>query len=107
METKTDCTHCPFWEICPMAERQQRLSRDEGGRGLCPKLQEMKLLRCRNCLFCNKSKSLGGSGEYAIENGHPIYICAAMHYSRMRPDGRIPATTPRDCPIKEAKRKNL
>ena len=80
---------------------------DEGGIGLCPKLPEMKLLRCRNCIFCRKSKSIGGSGEYALENGHPIYTCAAMHYGRMRPDGKIPATTPRDCPIKEAKRKNL
>lgn len=107
METKTDCTHCPFGEICPMAERQQRLPRDGGGRGLCLKLPEMKLLRCRNCPFCRKSKSIGGSGEYAMENGHPVYNCAAMHYVRMRPDGKIPATTPRDCPIKEAKRKNL
>lgn len=107
METKTDCTHCPFGEICPMAESQQRLPRDEGGRGLCLKLPEMKLLRCRNCLFCRKSKSFGDSGEYAMENGHPIYTCAAMHYVRMRPDGKIPKTTPRDCPIKEAKRKNL
>lgn len=30
----------------------------------------------------------------------------AMH-TRMREDGKIPATTPRDCPILEAKRKGL
>lgn len=70
-------------------------------------LQRMSRLKCRDCPFCRKSKSIGGSGEYAVENGHPIYTCAAMHYVRMRPDGKIPKTTPRDCPIKEAKRKNL
>ena len=107
METKTDCTHCPFVEACPMVENHQRLPFDEGGIGLCPKLPEMKLLRCLNCLFCNKAESIGGSGEYAMENGHPIHTCAAMHYVRMRPGGKIPKTTPRDCPIKEAKRKNL
>lgn len=105
METKTDCTHCPFGEICPMAERQQRLPRDEGGLGLCLKLPEMKLLRCRNCLFCHRMK--GAIMKDAIENGHPVYTCAAMHYNRIQQDGKIPRTTPRDCPIKEAKRKNL
>lgn len=35
------------------------------------------------------------------------YTCVAMHYVRMRPDGKIPKTTPRDCPIKDAKRKGL
>lgn len=107
METKTDCTHCPFVEACPMVEEHQRLPWDEGGLELCPKLQRMSRLKCRDCPFCRKSKSIGGSGEYAMENGHPVYNCAAMHYVRMRPDGKIPATTPRDCPIKEAKRKNL
>lgn len=107
METKTDCTHSPFVEACPMVEEHQRLPGDEGGLGLCPKLPEMKLLRCRNCIFCRKSKSIRGSGEYAMENGHPIYTCAAMHYVRMRPDGKIPKTTPRDCPIKESERKGL
>ena len=71
MEIKTDCTHCPFGEICPMAERQQRLPRDEGGRGLCLKLTEMKLLRCRNCLFCRKSKSIGGSDASVIMGLNP------------------------------------
>lgn len=107
MKVSADCTSCPFVKACPMVERQQRLPRDEDGLGLCPKLPEMKLLRCRNCPFCRKSKSIGFSGEYALENGHPVYICAAMHYVRMRPDGKLPLTTPRDCPIKEAKRKGL
>lgn len=107
MKVSTDCPSCPFVKACPMVEDHQRLPRDEGGMSLCPKLPEMKLLRCRNCIFCRKSKSIGGSGEYAMENGHPIYTCAAMHYVRMRPDGKIPATTPRDCPIKEAKKKGL
>lgn len=107
MKVSADCTSCPFVKACPMVEEHQRLPFDEGGIGLCPKLPEMKLLRCRNCIFCRKSKSIGGSGEYAMENGHPIYTCAAMHYVRMRPDGKIPKTTPRDCPIKKAKRKGL
>lgn len=107
MKVSADCASCPFVKACPMVEEHQRLPWDEGGLGLCPKLPEMKLLRCRNCIFCRKSKSIGGSGEYAMENGHPIYTCAAMHYVRMRPDGKIPKTTPRDCPIKEAKRKCL
>lgn len=99
MKVSTDCPSCPFVKACPMVEDHQRLPRDEGGMSLCPKLPEMKLLRCRNCLFCHMS---GG-----VENGHHIYNCAAMHYVRMRPDGKIPKTTPRDCPIKEAKRKGL
>ena len=103
----TDCSTCPFAEKCYMKDKPQRLPWGKGGIGICPKLPEMKHLRCRNCLFCYKSKSIGGSGEYAMENGHPIYTCAAMHYVRMRPDGKIPKTTPRDCPIKEAKRKGL
>ena len=107
MKASTNCPSCPFVKACSMVEEHQRLPGDEGGLGLCPKLPEMKLLRCRNCLFCHKSKSIGGSGEYAMENGHPIYTCAAMHYVRMRLDGKIPKTTPRDCPIKEAKRKGL
>lgn len=107
MKVNTDCEKCPFKTICRMRYIIKRLPFDEGGLGLCPKLPEMKLLRCRNCLFCYKSKSIGGPGEYAMENGHSIYTCAAMHYGRMRPDGKIPATTPRDCPIKEAKRKEL
>ena len=107
MKASTNCDLCQFQKFCPMLSKHHRLPRDDGGLGLCPKLPEMKLLRCRNCLFCHKSKSIGGSGEYAMENGHPIYTCAAMHYVRMRPDGKIPKTTPRDCPIKEAKRKGL
>lgn len=107
MKASTNCDLCQFQKFCPMLSKHQRLPRDDGGLGLCPKLPEMKLLRCRNCLFCHKSKSSGGSSEYAMENGHPIYTCAAMHYVRMRPDGKIPKTTPRDCPIKEAKRKGL
>lgn len=99
MKVSTDCTHCPFVKACPMAERQQRLPRDEGGLGLCPKLPEMKLLRCRNCIFCRMSEGM--------ENGHPIYNCAAMHYNRIQLDGKLPRTTPRGCPIKEAKRKGL
>lgn len=98
----TDCPECPFAEFCPMVDKFQRHPRDEGGLGLCPKLPEMKLLRCRNCLFCHRDKE-------GTENGHPVYRCAAMGmgYQRMRPDGRIPNTTPRACPIKEAKRKGL
>ena len=107
MKVSTNCDVCPFKNFCLMEGNPKRLREGEGGMSLCPKLPEMKLLRCRNCLFCHKSKSIGGSGEYAMENGHPIYTCAAMHYVRMRPDGKIPATTPRDCPIKEAKRKGL
>lgn len=98
METRTDCPSCPFVRFCPMVEKYQRLPWDEGGLGLCPKLPEMKLLRCRNCLFCHR---LDG-----VENGHPIYTCEAMH-TRMQPDGKLPRTTPRDCPIKEAKKKGL
>lgn len=99
METRTDCPSCPFVRICPMVEKHQRLPWDEGGLGLCPKLPEMKHLRCRNCLFCHR---LDG-----MENGHHIYACEAMDYTRMQPDGKLPRTTPRDCPIKEAKRKGL
>lgn len=107
MKTSTDCEKCRFESICPMAGKHQRLAFDDGGLGLCPKLPEMKLLRCRNCLFCHKTKSMGGTSKYAMENGHPIYTCAAMNYNRMHPDGKLPRTTPRDCPIKEAKRKGL
>lgn len=107
MKASTNCGLCQFQKFCEMEGNPKRLREGEGGRSLCPKLPEMKLLRCRNCIFCRKSKSIGGSGEYAMENGHPIYTCAAMHYVRMRPDGKIPKTTPRDCPIKEAKRKCL
>lgn len=107
MKVNTDCDVCQFQKFCPMLSKHQRLPRDDGGLGLCPKLQRMSRLKCRDCPFCRKSKSIGGSGEYAMENGHPVYNCAALHYVRMRPDGKIPATTPRDCPIKEAKRKNL
>lgn len=96
METRTVCPSCPFVRFCPMAEKHQRLPWDEGGLGLCPKLPEMKHLRCRNCLFCHR---LDG-----MENGHHIYTCEAM-YIRMQPDGKLPRTTPRDCPIKDAKRK--
>lgn len=98
MKTSTDCEKCRFESICPMAGKRQRLAFDDGGLGLCPKLPEMKLLRCRNCLFCHRMEG--------VENGHRVYICQAMHI-RMREDGKIPATTPRDCPIKEAKRKGL
>lgn len=107
MKVSTNCDVCPFKNCCLMEGNPKRLREGEGGMSLCPKLPEMNLLRCRNCLFCHKAKSIGGSGEYALENGHPIYTCAAMHYGRMRPDGKIPATTPRDCPAKEAKRKGL
>lgn len=99
MKTSTDCEKCRFESICPMAGKRQRLAFDDGGLGLCPKLPEMKLLRCRNCLFCHRLKDV-------VENGHSIYTCAAM-YTRMQPDGKLPRTTPRDCPIKEAKRKGL
>lgn len=98
MKTSTDCEKCRFESICPMAGKRQRLAFDDGGLGFCPKLPEMKLLRCRNCLFCHRMEG--------VENGHRVYICQAMH-TRMREDGKIPATTPRDCPIKEAKRKGL
>lgn len=98
MKTSTDCEKCRFESICPMAGKRQRLAFDDGGLGLCPKLPEMKLLRCRNCLFCHRMEG--------VENGHGVYICRVMH-TRMREDGKIPATTPRDCPIKEAKRKGL
>lgn len=98
MKTSTNCEKCRFESICPMAGKRQRLAFDDGGLGLCPKLPEMKILRCRNCLFCHRMKG--------VENGHRVYICQAMH-TRMREDGKIPATTPRDCPIKEAKRKGL
>ena len=99
MKTSTDCEKCRFESICPVAGKRQRLAFDDGGLGLCPKLPDMKILRCRNCLFCHR---LSG-----MENGHPIYACEAMHYTRMQPDGKLPRTTPRDCPIKEAKRKGL
>jgi hypothetical protein len=105
MKVSTDCTHCPFVKACPMVEEHQRLPLDDGGLGLCPKLPEMKLLRCRNCLFCHRMN--GAIMKYAIENGHPVYTCAAMHYNRIQQDGKIPKATPRDCPIKEAKRKGL
>lgn len=98
MKTSTDCEKCRFESICPMAGKRQRLAFDDGGLGLCPKLPEMKILRCRNCLFCHRMEG--------VENGHRVYICQAMH-TRMREDGKIPATTPRDCPIKEEKRKGL
>lgn len=98
MKTSTDCEKCQFESICPMAGKRQRLAFDDGGLGLCPKLPEMKLLRCRNCLFCHRMEG--------VENGHRVYIIRVMH-TRMREDGKIPATTPRDCPIKEAKRKGL
>lgn len=98
MKTSTDCEKCRFESICPMAGKHQRLAFDDGGLGLCPKLPGMKLLRCRNCLFCHRMEG--------VENGHRVYICQAMH-TRMREDGKIPTTTPRDCPIKEAKRKGL
>lgn len=98
MKTSTDCEKCRFESICPMAGKRQRLAFGDGGLGLCPKLPEMKLLRCRNCLFCHRMEG--------VENGHRVYICQVMH-TRMREDGKIPATTPRDCPIKEAKRKGL
>lgn len=98
MKALTDCSKCRFESICPMAGKRQRLAFDDGGLGLCHKLPEMKLLRCRNCLFCHRMEG--------VENGHRVYICQAMH-TRMREDGKIPATTPRDCPIKEAKRKGL
>ncbi len=78
MKVLTDCEKCPFKTICRMRYIIKRLPFDEDGLGLCPKLPEMKLLRCRNCLFCHKSKSIGGSGKYAMKNGHPIYTCAAM-----------------------------
>lgn len=99
MKTSTDCEKCQFESICPMVEKHQRLPWGEGGLGLCPKLPEPKILRCRNCLFCHQL-------EGGVENGRPVYICQAMH-TRMREDGRIPATTPRDCPIKEEKKKGL
>jgi len=98
MKTSTDCEKCRFESICPMAGKRQRLAFDDGGLGLCPKLPELKLLRYRNCLFCHRMEG--------VENGHRVYICQAMH-TRMREDGKIPATTPRDCPIKEEKRKGL
>lgn len=47
MKTSTDCEKCRFESICPMAGKRQRLAFDDGGLGLCPKLPEMKLLRCR------------------------------------------------------------
>ncbi len=60
MKTSTDCEKCRFESICPMAGKRQRLAFDDGGLGLCPKLPEMKILRCRNCLFCHKTRSMGG-----------------------------------------------
>lgn len=107
MKTSTNCEKCRFESICPMAGKRQRLAFDDGGLGLCPKLPDMKILRCRNCLFCHKAKSIGGTSKYAMENGHPIYTCAAMNYNRMQRGGKLPRITPRACPIKEAKRKGL
>ena len=107
MKASTNCDLCQFQKFCETEGNLKRLREGEDGMGFCPKLQRMSRLKCRDCIFCRKSKSIGGSGEYAMENGHPIYTCAAMHYVRMRPDGKIPKTTPRDCPIKEAKRKGL
>lgn len=98
MKTSTDCEKCRFESICPVAGKRQRLAFDDGGLGLCPKLPDMKILRCRNCLLCNQLEG--------VENGRPVYICHAMH-TLMRGDGKLPRTTPRNCPIKDAKRKGL
>lgn len=99
MKTSTNCEKCRFENICLVARSRLRLAFDDGGIGLCPKLTEPKILRCRNCMFHHRM-------EGVVENGRRVYICRAMH-TRIRKDGRIPATTPRDCPIKEAKRKGL
>ena len=107
MKTSTDCEKCRFESIFRMAGKRLRVAFYDCGVWLCPKIPEMKILRCRNCLFCHKTKSMGGTSKYAMENGHPIYTCAAMNYNRMQPDGKLPRTTPRECPIKEAKRKGL
>ncbi len=63
MKTSTDCEKCRFESICPMAGKRQRLAFDDGGLGLCPKIPEMKILRCRNCLFCHKTKSMGAQAN--------------------------------------------
>lgn len=99
MKALTDCNKCRFENNCLVARTRLRLAFDDGGIGLCPMLTEPKILRCRNCMFHRRM-------EGVIENGRPVYICRVMH-TRMREDGGIPATTPRDCPIKEEKKKSL
>ena len=97
METKTDCTHCPFVEACPMVEKHQRLPLDDGGLGLCPKLWDIYRMDCWDCIFRNRVNRDGGA----------VYVCRAMANSKLAPDGSVPVKKPKDCPLLLAKRKGL
>lgn len=97
MKVNTNCEVCPFKNYCLMEGNPKRLRKGEGGISLCPKLQRMSRLKCRDCPF------LAMTGT---RFGLVIYECKALG-SGMAQGGRLPKRPPVFCPIKEAKRKGL
>lgn len=93
MSETTDCSRCGFRAACPLVDKFQRLPREEGGLGQCPKLTPGKYVKCRNCLFCARVRS--------ITDPKPWFTCRAMaDFGRLRSDGKLPENAPRRCPIK-------
>lgn len=101
MSETTDCSRCGFIAACPMVYKFQRLPREEGGLGMCPKLTPDKDIRCRDCFLCARIYTHKGPdvprGEY--------FTCRAMgDYSKLRSDGKLPRNAPKGCPIKQIKK---
>lgn len=104
MSHSTDCYECEHKAYCPYKDKFQRLPREEGGLGLCPKVTPKKLLRCRNCLFCHRVQMFNDAKDSEGPQG-TWFGCKAMGDGRLRSDGKMPSTTPRDCPLKQEKDK--
>lgn len=97
MKASTDCGRCPLFLVCPLKRDPRRRPIEEDGLGLCPKLQRMSEIKCRDCLFLN---------PIGTRLGTVIYECMALNGS-MKKGGGLPERAPKFCPIKEAKRKGL
>ncbi len=58
----TDCSTCPFADMCYMKNKFQRHPRSEGGLGLCPKVEiGWASATCKTCHFTGKVGSRGGA----------------------------------------------
>lgn len=97
MRVSTDCDICPFKNYCPMEGNPKRLREGEGGMSLCPKLQRVSRLKCRDCPFLVKA---------GTRYGLVIYECKALG-SGMAQVGRLPKRPPSYCPIIRAKKRYL
>lgn len=101
MSETTDCSRCGFRAACPLVDKFQRLPREEGGLGACPKLAPTQYIRCRSCLFCARVYT----NEWTNAPRGEYFTCRAMgDFSKLRSDGKLPRNSPRRCPIKQIKK---